>query len=410
MAVFMARAGFASIQYNVERNIIWVADYPESFPCSMDRVLKADRLHGWGGVTYDPSNNAYILNAELRIGTDSGSDTYFQIGDRQHAKPTIIMAKDLVLMNGKRGSDIAGSRNMLSVGNRQNNAIAPVLRFAAERGLYISQVPAEKQPIDRLGRTFTTSSPGAEIEIYNTLITCSQPDQKFGTCFLRGNSVALKGTRILRSSEGVYVHSEPKQPVIENVVFEDCNTGLGHFWGWQGTLAKGCVFRNCTTALRDPNRILFQNCRFENNVQNWTIESADKVGFLDCSFGAPQKESEIGVGATARNNKWASTVEINASVTLEIKDSRGNPIANARIIARDAQNQLEQHASGDKAGKATLVLAEKKIVGTDDVKRPAVTRYSYVLSVSAEKFKTKEISSVDLNDKSIRLVVLAALE
>ena len=399
-AVFMVRAGEASIQYNAERNIIWVADYPESFPCSLDRVLKADRLHGWGVVTYEASNDTYTVNAELRIGADSGSDTYFLIGDTDHIKPTIIMTNDLVVMNGKKAIEMAGSKNLLSIGSRHGNSITPVLRFAAGRGLYCSQVPADKQPKDPLGRTFTSGGPGADVEIYNTLITCSQPDNKFGGCWLRGNSIVLKETRILRSAESVYLHSQEKQPVIENVVLEDCNTGFGHFWGWQGTSAKGCVFRNCRTALSNPNRVLFQNCRFENNVQNWTIENAEKVGFLDCSLGVPQKESEIKTGE----------VEINSSLTFEVKDSRGNPVANARITARDAQNQLQQQAFSGKDGKATIVLAEKKIAGSGDVTKPAVTQYAYALSVSADKFKPIEIPPIDLNDKSVRPVVLTAIE
>ena len=92
-----AAAAHAAAYYDETARCIRVADFPKYAPCTPATLLRMDRLYGWGKVRYDAATDTYTIAADLFIGSDDGSETYFQLGSAAHPRETLVMRGELVV-------------------------------------------------------------------------------------------------------------------------------------------------------------------------------------------------------------------------------------------------------------------------------------------------------------------------
>lgn len=402
------RPAAALCLYQPEAKAIWVYDYPRSMPCTLKQLLAADKMFEWGLVTYDLTNDTYTVAANLKIGSNDGSDTFFQIGSREHPRETLIMKGNLVLFPGTITGRTRESQlgvNRLTIGLADDDAVRASLKIYNEPGQFHTILAGSYyQGSDHPSPIAVY---GGQLCVYNGTITAAIQDKQHAIGAAGGRHMYLPGRVVLRNATISWVAGviafgmNAAYSEVVNSVFENSGYALIN----QEQAATNCVFRNLGIAVRDwggPLDALLTDCTFENNDANWSL-SRGRLRCVDCVFGPPRKGNSYKSGPQQKEGKAPyAYFRSSRHVIVEVKDAAGKPIKGARVEITTPQDALFRHiastgTNGRSAGRGSgnaLLLTEREETATAIPDQPRVTEYRYALSISASNYAPATIAAL----------------
>ncbi len=392
----------ADIVYDPMAKAVHVRLFPESWPCTPARLLAMDRAGGWGIMKYDKAADTYRLAADLVVGANDGSDTFFQLGSREHPRETLVVDGNVrvhaYFVQGENpGSWWTAQRavNRLTIGVAGDPGVRAALKIVSE-------------PDNTRVLTIGAGGFGGQLCVYNSLITSAIQDVDHQIASADGKQrIVMNGDRIvLRHATmswiaGMMTYAAATQGdgkifVCEDTRFEHGGTALIDA-GANATIRR-CVFSNLQTAVQDWGSLdmVLVDCVFENNRRNWALIYTDHgLTCIDCQFGDPLKcglyrsrtDSKTG---EIRRPKFKSR----RHVVVEVVDATGRIVTNAVVEAtcnqldRDAVDYGRQtvNAEGRTPGRGesnAMLLTDILIQGTDDIRVPDVREYFYTISAAA---------------------------
>ncbi len=402
----------ANVQYDPERNCLWVTDFPAAYPCDMARLAAVDAVNGWGKIRHDPGSDTWMLDADLWIGTDDGTDTYFQLGDADHPTPTLIVNGHLVVCPSVPAEPQAikpvSPVNRFTMGHAANSRIRATLQIRSDppdgHSVFVGVIP-HKGNLDRM------DSYSGQFYMFHSRLTAAVEDDAhrvgaklgWGAVVLKGDSIRLKQSTIawVKAVSGLMVRAGGH--VVEDMLFEHCGTAISGYWDNQGHHPfRGCTFRQCGTALSNPQaRTVLVNCTFVSNDCNWQCASAlTSLTLTDCEFDTPLKGDRYAFSADLANKGYRGEVTAARHVVLAARDADGNPLKGVVITVRCDQTGAKEHVvtgadgktPGREGGPAVLltVLSARPVAGTD---AGETRRFSYAISAAAAGYEPAVVSN-----------------
>ena len=401
----------AGVFYLPEKSAIWVTDYPEAWPCTMARLLALDQMNGWGRIAYDQEADAYTIDCHLWIGANDGSNTYLQLGSKQHPGETLILRGNLVVYPyyiqgenpGKDPRDAPHEVNRLTIGVEDDPSISAALKIDsrpdARHTIYVGRLPNEQ----RLQH-------GGQFHVYHGTVTANiqDRDHAVGTgkqrVILTGDSIVLKHATYSWmggvAAYGMYAGNA----VVEDSLFDNCGTVI--YNGLQDL--KRCIFRNCQRAVNDAGALdaVLTECVFEQNEQNWYLaHSKQGLVAIDCTYDQPRKGNWYRSWVNPQTGKAQyPSFTSRRHIIVEVVDEGGKPVPKAVVETtcqqgdwgavdnRKAATDIEGKTPG-KGDKGAILLTEVIEKATDQPGQPEVKEYSYQIKVSAPGLKGVSIKN-----------------
>jgi len=418
--VWSAGLAPAAVQYEQAQNRIWITDYPEAMPCTLERLLVADQAFGWNKIRYDESQAAYWVDADVCIGTDDGSETYVQMGASNVPRTTVILNGNLFVCPGRKDEKTGRTCvNRLTLGYPADTNGSVILKVASEKGnehsVYVGVRPEGKHAYSRYN---------GQLHMFHSEITALIQDAEhalgapFGQyhLFLTGDSIHIKNSAISWVKRclayGLVMHLDTR---IENTVFAHGRKALARYkeTSSKNNLVTGCTFRDCETALDSPNHlVVLTGCRFERNQRNWVMNNCKELTLIDCEIEPPLKGNEYGRTDYAKKRGWHPQVVIKRHVVVAVRDEAGQPVENAVVTVRERLNgkRLEVatgkdgSTGGEDSGRGLLLVEriERVMEGSD---QPEVLNFIYDIHVKAEGFNAGEKSDYRPQTNWERVVV-----
>ena len=398
-----------AISFRADLNRVSISDFPQAAPCTPARVWQADRLHGWGKVTYDPATDTYTVDADLHIGSNEGTHTYFQIGSPSHPREALHVRGNVVVQPDWVQGENEGNRwwlvkrrfvNRLTLGDPDDPSVRAALRLAssseARRNLAIGSLRANAH--------------GGQLHVYHSMIGAITPDpeHRLGHVVMVGNSIVLRDTAISRVAGVMTTGAGPgpkRTYSIENVRFEHGGVGIGN-----GTQRHtGSVFRDLDIAVRDYGCLdaVLTNCRFEGNRRNWSLKYSDKgLTCIDCSWTTPTEGDEYQAWTHRKTGKrqYPSFVS-RRHIAVAVVDHADQPVPGANVQVRCEQSDaahLVTHPRQvtDALGRTpsqgqsrAILLTETVIRATDTPNQPSVTHYRYAIIATASGYEPTRVEA-----------------
>jgi len=393
--------GHGMIAFRRDANAIRITDYPRDVPCTLDNLLLADRMNGWGKVTYDAKTDTCVLDANLWIGDNDRTETFVRIGVAARPRETLLVRGDVVVWpyyvpgeNPKPDWRPAETfANNLTIGDETDPAIRPTLKIhsepGAEHSIYLGCTPRSNTGLER----------GGQLHVFNGAVTAAVQDEqhaigapgKHRVVHLRGQVILKNATYSWAADKMAY---GLRNAVLENTTFEHAGTAI---LGRRHKLV-GCVFRRLGTALLDYGDldVTAVDCTFENNRRNWCLRFTDKgLTCIDCSLGQPGSPNEyhswVHPQTSRKRYPWFVS---RRHIVVEVVNAAGEPVEGALVkvvAAPDApetvtNGEVRTDPSGRTPGKGqpgAILLTEIRKQATDAPNRPTVTEYSYRITVNA---------------------------
>ena len=417
LAALPPAALFAGCRYLAESDTIQVSDYTLDVPCTPGILLRMDRMNDWGKVAYDSTADTYRVSADLQIGNNDGTATFFQLGSAEHPNETLLVRGNVVIhpcfVKGDDAPRCAATPpvNRLTLGSPTNPAIRAALKIDSEPGrertLFCGAAP----------RIAQWGAQGGELHVYNGLITAASPDpgHSFGAMDpvqRSGPHVVLRGSVVLDHAvvawfKGVALWSaDSRQVRATDTVFEHgdyaaCNSNTP----WD---LRRCIFRDLGVALADWGgafRGTLTDCVFTNNAVNWKLATPDAhLICVDCDFDDSPARKRYGAFADDGGGKLKPpTFTSQRHVIVEAVDAAGSPLAGAAVRIACEQNVWEDTVFNGKAvtgpsgrtpgpGAADAVLmTEYQETATAAADAPRRTDFSYSVTVSTPGGKTASV-------------------
>ena len=410
----IAAAGFGGVLFDAEKNIIHATDFPAGLPCTLKLLLAADRQSGWGKVTYDEAGDAYTVAADIWIGANDGTETYFQIGGKKNPKETLIIKGNVVVypywVKGENEGvfyKVPRKVNRLQIGDPQDESVTAALKFDCERKnqftFYIGTFP---KPGPKF--TFVRGAYGGQLHVYNGIITAATQDAahtfgspKRGWGVMLGRSMILRNATLSWVSDFMAYGAEKQNSQIVNTTFEHGGAALVN--GRQE--ATGCTFRNCGVALKDWGGLnaTVTDCVFENNDYNWTLTHTEEgVTCIDCVIGKPKKGNiYTSIHNEKAKRKFYPKFASKRHIIVEVVGANGKPVPGAAVEAKCEQTLEEweqkildmtensKRAVNDagrtpkKGEERPILLTEVVERATDTANQPEVKEYAYTITAAA---------------------------
>lgn len=389
----------AGIVYNADSNAVWVTDFPEESPATMDTVMAADRENGWGKVSYDTPTDTYTLQAALWIGDDKSPGTFFQIGRPDHKRENVVVHGTVWVCppreSIKRPDGLYSMINRLTLGDPDDDTISATLKIAcdqpAEHGVYVglrSKLPGV--PSQRRG----------DLHVYHSTITAAlqDPQHRMGTKDYRdtlnpgwyGSDIRLINATI---SWGVNTYGMTmNNSTVRGTTFEHSSMALGnghHF-------VADCVFRHLRVALSDGGGLqaTVVNSVFENNEQNFTLNghSARGITLIDCTLGPQEKplhllKNDISHHQILQGVPVYPAVVERRTLQVRVNDTKGNPVPDAivTVVCDEDSDQVTGGAcftdgkglTPPRGTDHAILITEKSTEATDDPDQHRIVTYSY---------------------------------
>lgn len=396
----------SAIQYDAAANRIWVTDYPAAMPCTPERLAAAGRIFGWNFIHYDPAQAAWRLEADLCIGADDGSDTFFQLGSSNAPLATLILNGNLfVCPSGTNTFTGQPGVNRLTLGASDNPNVSAVLKIASTQGnehsIYIGVNPLTPQIYK--GRPIARPAYSGQLHMFNSTITALIQDAEhaMGNAAYGNNHVFLTGSSIrLHNSEiswckGTLAHGLAGYVDlrIENTVFAHGRTALSRYkeTASRNNLITGCTFRDCGIALESPNHlVVMTGCRFENNRHNWKTDNCKELILIDCHVALSGEPDIFGITDFAVKNKWRPKVVLKRHVPVTVKDESGKPVAGAAVKIVGRAGRQGWTVASDRHGRADVLVIERVAQAVAGADQPEITECSYDIFVSREGYAPTE--------------------
>jgi len=386
----------AAVEYLPDKNLLWVKDYPEGFPCTPQLLARIDRTFGWGQVVRDPDTETYTVGCGLRIGRNDGSDTYFQVGSDAHPKQTLIVRGDvrvyptwLVGENPEmphHGKRALGRVNRLTLGVKGRPSVnARLLIDNRERAGHTLVVGGFSG--------YTTKTFGGQLCVYNS--TIAAPDDALIGAAKRTRPVHCGGQDLLelvnaavRGVRGRAFGRDFTSGLIENCRFDNCGVAIQ---GNYQKVLRGCTFTHCGTAViaGSRNPLVLYDCEFADNKRNWSVPYHRLVA-IDCTVDSYDK----GGYSTGRGTFFISK----RHVVVRVIDQGGKPVKGAAVRAVAPKEPLagefdSWHAVTGQDGrtpgagaKGALLLSEILVrAAEEEGGQPTRETYRYTLTARAGK-------------------------
>lgn len=404
--------GRANVQYDPERNCLWVTDFPEAYPCDMARLAAVDAVNGWGKIRHEAGSDTWTLDADLWIGTDDGTHTYFQLGDADHPTPSLILNGHLVVCPSvpaeKKAVNPVHTVNRFTMGNATNSRVRATLKIHGEppdgHSVFVGVIP-NKDKLDRM------DSYSGQFYMFNSRLTAAVEDEAhrvgaklgWGAVVMKGDSIRLKHSTIawVKAVSGLMVRAGGH--VVEDMLFEHCGTAIAGYWDNLGKKPiRGCTFRQCGTALSNPqSRTVLINCSFISNDCHWRCASAlTSLNLIDCAFDEPRKGNIHAFNADLANKGYRADVSATRHVVMAARDADGTPINGVVITVQCDQTGAKEHlvtgadgkTPGRESGRAVMLteLTARPVAGTD---AGEVRRFTYTLSAAAAGYEPAVLSN-----------------
>ena len=382
-----------SITYDADARTIRVEGYPLDQPATPADILNADRANGWNAVKYDPETDTYTVRADLAIGRDDDSVTWFRIGSADHPTETLAIKGNLVVQEKKpTGWRTYPAENGLRIGDADLDSVKPTVRFLCD-------TPQEYGMI--IGN-------GAAFMAYHATIGGLSPDPEH-RAFWQGTGerfelvgCTLSGIHDLYRMRLIH----PYHLALRDCVFEHMHSGFSG-----QPYVTDCTFRHMDLPLYDRYHLeaTLERCRFENNKHNWKLPYTRKgIRAIDCFFGEPQDPTVVCQSfklPTEADRRYPSfTAE--RHLVFETVDPDGKPVPGARVTLRceqdDPDTVIQGRARTDAEGRTPepgdrqgLRVTDTVIQATDQPDRPKHTRYTYSVRIETDGFEPLEIPGVD---------------
>lgn len=419
MLAVLGLAGYswAGISNAAPNRVIRVSDYPAGYPCTPERLYCLDRAMGWGAVAYDQAQDVYTVNADLWVGDNDGTETYFQVGRANHTNETLVVNGNVVVYPnfimgqhvGQKWWDVENTVNRLTIGDASNANVRASLKIGSAPGaahaLYIGVVP---RPDNRI----QLGCDGGQFYVYNGLITAAIQDKEHaigpvmvhnnGRWFWRGaeRSHVLNGATISWMA-GYMTDGGVKES--SNTVFENGGTALIP----NKARHVGAIFRNLQTAILDYEGVCdveLVDCVFTNNECNWSLANGGKgIVTIDCQIAPPTKgdsyrSAKNPLTKAIQNPAWISRRHI----VVEAVNEKGAAVTNAMVRVRAEQEgkdliDNEKAMVGEK-GKTPAKGSPKAILLTELIKRagdkpddPITRAFTFSIRVTAPGYAEGEL-------------------
>ena len=396
--------------YDEELNAIWVTDFPQEFPCTLNRLFSVSKTNGWDKVKYDEKRHEYTVQCSLFIGANDGTETYFQIGSKEHPNDTLIVQGDVYILPFYVEGENEGLyyrvpilANRLTLGSPDDANIKTAIKFdnskAGEFGLVVGRFP---KTMNKKGAPF-----GGQIHVYNSVITALRQEKAYACrgFVLVGQSMVLRNAELSWSTGflgyGLTFRNRTK-PDIVNTVFAHANAAVDN-----GVMKlTRCTLRDLKQAVLDYGSIdvTFVECTFRDNQHNWHLRTTGKgVTCIDCNIGEP-KNGDIFVMNRKKEKRYA-TVASKRHVVVEVVDPAGKPVRGAQMTIKCEQGlfeMVENHKQTTNAAGRTpakgedkaLLLTEYTKTTTDTPNQPEVKHYSYSIEVEVKGFAREKVTDV----------------
>ena len=404
--------------YDAANGRVHLIGYPERLPATPALLLKLDRLHGWEIMRHSPEEDRYELDADLIIGFNNGSKTFFQAGGSRAPGETLLVRGNVVVypchIEGENRSlqprETPPGRNRLILGEEDEARSGATLLIASGPGdegrtLHAGHVPRRQ---DYPGG----SGPGGEVHVYHSRIAAANPgpEGRLGLPGPRsGGSPGLRLGRdpvlvhaVLENADGYFLASVGREARIEQVVCIDGQSGLYNFSSPQPVF--GSTFRNLDTAVRDGGslNVMLVDCIFENNDRHWTMtHTACGLTLRDCTWDEPRDGNIYRAWDNPRTGERQYPFVLSERhVIIKVTDAAGNPVPGAGLRIENEQEvwdaaeppRLRTGPDGRTPGRGqpgALRLREFLHRATDTENEPEITNYSYTITVTAEGFAPK---------------------
>ena len=415
-----------TIRYDQARNCIQLIGFPEESPATPDAILEADRRNAWGRVRYDASTDTYTIDAAVWIGDDQSNGTLLQIGDKKHPRVTVVVRGTVWVRPPQESPLRSDGResilNNLTLGDPQDATIRATLKIDCEtrgqHGVYVGYRSDQSKVWSHRG----------SLCVYNSTITAARPDKqhawgkmdytepgaspRWSSPGWYGSEIRLVGATISWfdgcPSYGAVTGApgpdnslgsmqSSRWHVIENSTFEHGGSAVANSQQY----VKNCTFRDLQSAVAEGGALSAKlvHCVFEDNQSHWTLGSMGSGGIVavDCDFGAQKNPIEIRKNkisaeeAVRRRVPLCPEVLQRQSLVVRVVDRQQRPVAGAAVVvsAPDAGQVTRGATLTDQNGQTAadpeadaIVVTNRKLQATDDSQRPAVSTFSYQVTVS----------------------------
>ena len=409
--------------YNRAANAVWVYDYAGLVPCRPRQLLRADKMNDWDIVAYNASNDTYTVNANLWIGRNNGTDTYFQLGGRENPHETLVVNGNLVIypivISGENEPKALRSVHRLRIGCPDHPDVRPRLLFdCGADGIYSLHAGAYYQ-----GRRMVGGVPASgELHVYNGIISTTDPRYLIGRhLYLYLDRIVLRNATISRVARTIAYGLNAKNSLVENTVFEDSGNALS--WGAQEM--RGVTFRRLATAVSDsaryPLSATLTECRFNENKVNWDLV-AGNLYLVDCEINPPletnhyasRKDAVFGDRVKVRAEDVPDSVRVVSSrhVVVNVVDGKGQPVRNARVEAKCEQDDRVRRVAVTGAEGMTPVRGMEGALLLDEweesagmiADEPVRRDYSYTIEITPYRGKAVHAHTGLLPNKSWEII------
>lgn len=405
LALLLAASVPAAVEWESSEDCIWVMDYTEESPATIDDLVQADRENGWGKVAYDAETDTCTVNANLWIGLNEGLGTFFQLGRIDHPREVLRVQGNVWIraprLSLKRPDGRYSVVNRLRLGHPDHPEIHATLKIVCEkRGQYHLMVGDDRKHACR-----------GSLHVYNSTITADRPDRDH---LIGRQAWAPSDVRFVRATMSwidrhFMYNTQAHNSLLDASTFEHGGTVLQN--GTQ--FARGCTFRNVEIAVAEGGclRATMIRCTFEDNDYNWTLGSvcSGDIDLIDCHVSEQKEPYRI-----RRNNISAERIARSRgkaivypsctewiSLPIKVVGDGQRPLNGALVnveCEEDAQALRNPVAVTDEQGltsgdpeNGAILIVRKRIRATDTPDQPDILTYSYKLTIEASGHQRKSI-------------------
>ena len=373
-------------------------------------LAAADQAAGWGAIARDAVSLTTTIAANLTIGRNDGSSTWFQIGGPAAPNETLVVRGTLTVAGSKvlSWNRYEGS-NGLVLGSPEAASASLVLRFERDRSAEAGIVLEE----------------GCTLQAFNARVGGLTDDRSRWATWLgspqclRLVGCTLSGFQRLRHFQ---ICGRASDAIVKNCVFEHMDVVLDNGRHY----LEDCTFRNVGCALFDGGALsaTVVRCRFEDNDTNWRLgATSEGIRAIDCTFAAPERR-----GPHMRSHFWPETHTrsyplfiAERRIVVTVKDERARPVVGARVAVTCEQEHSPAGAIVAVTGPdgrtpsigsdRALRLPDFVHQATDTPNQPRTTSYTYTLRADAAGYAPMELRGVDPSASwHVKTLVLAPRE
>lgn len=377
------------VQYDSGTRTLRVTGHPRIDPATAGELYRTDTAHGWGVVDRDGKTTK--VYADVVVGANDGSSTWFRIGGAQAPDETLVIRGRLTVSASKIRSwhRYTGVNGLILEGKHEDEPTVSLWfekREQGESGIRFGQGSAFVAKRACIGASATNRAAWVG---WNG----SPAHLRLRDCVVSGFT-RLYGLRTIGDA------------AVRGCIFENMGIVLGN--GQHHV--EDCTFRNVDCALFDGGALsaLVVACRFEDNVRHWRLASTTEgIRAVDCVFGREREP-----GPHIRCHYWPKRGRTTyplflaeRRIVVAVRNADGTPVPEARVTVQCEQKHCPTPllaARTDARGRTpavgsgrALCLADRVLQATDRADEPAEAAFTYTVTVQTQGCIPAVIRGVD---------------